>query len=310
MRLHTTTMGPSLYKRIAKNKGLYLLLLPSLILLICFSYIPMYGVLIAFKNYKTSVGIVSSPWADPIWKYFIKFFKSYQFSNTIKNTLFITGYSLLTFPIPIVLALLINQMAGNRYKKVFQTVTYMPHFISTVVVVGILNLLLSPGSGLIGHAANFFGVDAPNLLGSAGAFKHIYVWSDVWQHAGWDSIIYLAALSSVDPSLYEAASIDGANSWQKIKYIEIPMLIPTAVILLILRCGSLMSLGFEKVYLMQNDLNLLSSEVISTYVYKIGLISSQYSYSSAINLFSTLINFILLISVNRISKKITENSLW
>ncbi|WP_458785774.1 ABC transporter permease [Vallitalea sediminicola] len=300
-----------LWKRIFRNRGLYLLLLPSLILLICFNYIPMYGVLISFKDYKGSLGILGSPWADPWFKYFIKYFNSYQFVNTIKNTLVITGYSLLvSFPIPIIFALAINQMRTSKYKKVFQTVSYMPHFISTVVVVGMLNLIFSPGTGLIGNLFGLFGAEAPNLLGSATAFKHLYVWSDVWQHVGWDSIIYIAALSSVDPYLYEAASIDGASQFQKILYIDIPMLIPTAMTLLILRCGGLMALGFEKVYLMQNDLNLLNSEVISTYVYKVGMISAQFSYSSAVNLFSTIINFILLISVNKFSRKVSENSLW
>lgn len=300
-----------LWKRIFRNRGLYLLLLPSLILLICFSYIPMYGVLISFKDYKGSLGILGSPWADPWFKYFIKYFNSYQFVNTIKNTLVITGYSLLvSFPIPIIFALAINQMRTSKYKKVFQTVSYMPHFISTVVVVGMLNLIFSPGTGLIGNLFGLFGAEAPNLLGSATAFKHLYVWSDVWQHVGWDSIIYIAALSSVDPYLYEAASIDGASQFQKILYVDIPMLIPTAMTLLILRCGGLMALGFEKVYLMQNDLNLLNSEVISTYVYKVGMISAQFSYSSAVNLFSTIINFVLLISVNKFSRKVSENSLW
>ncbi|WP_461206647.1 ABC transporter permease [Clostridium sp. DL1XJH146] len=300
-----------LYKRIYENRGLYLLILPAFILLICFSYKPMYGVLISFKDYKGSLGVMGSPWANPWYKHFLKFFSSYQFSTTIKNTLGITSYSLLVgFPIPIIFAFAINQMRMSIYRKTFQTITYMPHFISVVVVVGMINLIFSPGSGLIGHVSAVLGTEAPNLLGRASAFKHLYVWSEVWQHAGWDTIIYLAALSAVDPSFYEAASIDGASQLQKIRYIDIPVLMPTAMILLILRCGGLMSLGFEKVYLMQNDLNLLSSEVIPTYVYKVGLLSSQYSYSSAINLFSTIINFILLITVNKISKRISDTSLW
>ena len=301
----------NLWKRISRNKGLYLLLLPSLIILICFCYIPMYGVLISFKDFKTSLGIMGSEWADPWYKYFLKYFNSYQFISTIKNTLILTGYNLVIgFPIPILFALTINQMRNNRYKKTFQTVSYMPHFISTVVIVGIINLFFSPGSGLIGQIFGLFGAEAPNVLGSPSAFKHLYVWSDIWQHMGWDSIIYLAALSGVDPYLYEAASIDGASRFQKIIYVDIPMLIPTAMTLLILRCGGLLALGFEKVYLMQNDMNSLNSEVISTYVYKMGINHTQYSYSSAINLFSTIINFILLISVNKFSKKISNNSLW
>ena len=299
----TGTKG-NLWRRIARNWGLYLLLLPALTLLICFTYKPMYGILIAFKEYKPVKGILGSAWADPWYKYFKKFFDSFQFKTTIRNTLVITLYSMLVmFPLPVILALGINQLKNRTYRKIFQTVTYMPHFISTVVMVGLLTLLLSPGSGLLGAVCGMLGIEAPNFLGQPSAFKHLYVWSDVWQHVGWDSIIYIAALSSVDPSLYEAATVDGATNLQKIKYVDIPMLVPTAVIMLIMRFGSLMSLGFEKVYLMQNDLNLTASEVISTYVYKIGIINVQYSYSAAINLFSTVINFILLILVNQISKK-------
>lgn len=301
----------NLWRRIARNWGLYLLLLPALTLLICFTYKPMYGVLIAFKEYKPAKGILGSAWADPWYKYFKKFFDSFQFKTTIRNTLVVTLYSMLVmFPLPIVLALGVNQLKNRTYRKIFQTVTYMPHFISTVVMVGLLTLLLSPGSGLLGAICGMLGIEAPNFLGQPSAFKHLYVWSDVWQHVGWDSIIYIAALSSVDPSLYEAATVDGATNLQKIKYVDIPMLVPTAVIMLIMRFGSLMSLGFEKVYLMQNDLNLTASEVISTYVYKIGIINVQYSYSAAINLFSTVINFILLVLVNQISKKVSDNSLW
>jgi putative aldouronate transport system permease protein len=299
-----------LWMNIRRNWGLYLMLLPAVVLLLCFTYRPMYGVLVAFKEYKPAEGILGSNWTDPWYKYLLKFFKSYQFKATIKNTLTITLYSLITFPIPILLALGINQMRNGRYKKIFQTITYMPHFISTVVIVGLITLLLSPGSGVFGAICNVLGVEAPNLMGKADAFKHLYVWSDIWQNAGWDSIIYIAALSSISPSFYEAATVDGATNLQKIRYIDIPMLIPTVVILLIMRVGGLMNLGFEKVYLMQNDLNLASSEVIATYVYKIGVINTQYSYSAAINLFSTIVNFILLISMNQISKRASENSLW
>ncbi|NIK70503.1 MULTISPECIES: ABC transporter permease subunit [unclassified Paenibacillus] len=294
--------------RISRNWGLYLLLLPAVVLLLCFTYKPMYGVIIAFKDFKPALGIMDSPWVG--FKYFEKFFHSYQFSVTIKNTVFISLYSFATFPLPIIFAILVNQLRQNRFKRVFQTITYMPHFISTIVIVGLMMILLSPGSGLIGNIYRLFGAEAPNLMGSASMFSSLYVWSDVWQHTGWDSIIYLAALSSVSPSLYEAATVDGASRWQKIRYIDIPMLIPTAVTLLILRIGGLLGVGFEKAYLLQNNLNIAGSEVISTYVYKIGLLSSQYSFSAAINLFNTVINFTLLILVNWISKKYSENSLW
>lgn len=297
------------YGRIRRNWGLYVLLLPAVVLLLCFTYKPMYGVIIAFKDYSPASGITGSPWAG--LKYFEKFFHSYQFTATIKNTVIISIYSLIvTFPLPLILALMINQMRVNRFKRVFQTVTYMPHFISTVVMVGLLLILLSPSNGLAGNIYHLFGAAAPNLMASADLFSSVYVWSDVWQHAGWDSIIYIAALSAVDPSLYEAATVDGAGRWHKIRFIDIPMLMPTAITLLILRVGGLLGVGFEKVYLMQNNLNISNSEVISTYVYKIGLLSSQYSFSAAINLFNTIINFILLILVNRIAKKFSESSLW
>jgi len=285
-----------------------LLLLPAVVLLLCFTYKPMYGVIIAFKDYSPFLGITGSPWAG--FKYFEKFFNSYQFEITLKNTLYISLYSFATFPIPIIFALLVNQMRQNRYRRFFQTVTYMPHFISTVVLVGLMMILLSPGNGLIGNLYRLFGAEAPNLMGSAGLFSSLYVWSDVWQQTGWNSIIYLAALSAINPSLYEAAKVDGASRWQTVRLIDLPMLMPTAITLLILRIGGLLGVGFEKVFLMQNNLNISGSEVISTYVYKIGLLSAQYSFSSAINLFNTVINLVLLITFNQISKKYNENSIW
>ena len=228
------------------------------------------------------------------------------------NTITLNLYSLIAgFPFPIILALMMNQIRVKRFKQTLQVVTYLPHFISTVVMVGIMLIVLSPSSGLFGNIARMFGVvDPPNLMGQAGAFQSIYVWSDVWQHAGWDSIIYIAALAAVDPSLYEAATVDGAGKWQKIKYIDIPFLLPTAVILLIMRAGNIMNVGFEKVYLMQNPLNTMVSEIIATYVYKIGIISNQYSLSAAVGLFNNVINFILLLLVNQVSKKMGDTSLF
>jgi len=296
---------------VKKNSGLYILILPAVILSFCFAYIPMYGILISFKDYRNALGIMGSPWSEPLFKHFIQFFNSFQFGTTIKNTLFISFYSLLAmFPLPIVLAIMINQMRLKTFKRIFQTITYLPHFISTVVIVGMLLIMLSPSSGLIGNIYRLFGAQAPNLMGEASSFASIYVWSEVWQRTGWDSIIYLAALSAIDPTLYEAATVDGANRWQRIWHIDLAMIMPTACILLILRAGSIMNVGFEKIYLMQNNLNLSASEVISTYVYKIGILSAQYSYSSAINLFNTLINLVLLITVNHFSRKFSETSLW
>ncbi|HML46020.1 MAG TPA: ABC transporter permease subunit [Clostridia bacterium] len=296
---------------VRQNIGVYLLLLPALTLVILFAYKPMYGVIIAFKNYKSSLGILGSPWADPPYKFFLQFFNSYQFNTTVSNTLVISFYSLLAgFPFPILVALGLNQMQAKTFKRVYQTISYLPHFISTVVMVGLILILLSPSSGLLGNLYRIFDRTAPNLMGSKNAFSSIYVWSDIWQHTGWNSIIYFATLSTIDPTLYEAATVDGANRWQKIRHIDMPMLLPTASILLILSAGNIMNVGFEKVYLMQNNLNLNVSEVLSTYTYKIGIQHQQYSYSSAINLFNTLVNLALLITVNQFSKRFSENSLW
>lgn len=299
------------WKRISRNWGLYLLLLPALVLLILFAYKPMYGVVIAFKNYKNSLGILGSPWADPLFKNFQRFFNSYQCETTIRNTLRLSLYSLAVgFPIPIILALMINQITAMRFRRTFQTILYLPHFISTVVMVGLLLIWLSPSSGLVGAFYRLLGKDAPNVMTSASGFPSIYVWSDVWQHSGWDSIVFLAALSSIDPTLYEAATVDGATRWQKMRYIDLPLLMATACIMLILRAGNLMNVGFEKVFLMQNDLNMSTSEIIATYVYKMGLRNSQYAVSTAVNLFNNLVNFVLLLLVNCVTRKLGETSLF
>ena len=298
----------TVWKRIWRNRSLYVLLVPAVVILICFTYLPMYGITIAFKDFVPAIGINDSPWVG--FKYFQQYFNSYTFSQTISNTLLLSLYTMVvTFPLPIILALLCNQMSAKRFKKFFQVSTYLPHFISTVVMCGMIILFLSPSSGIIPKLMGYFGVQMPNLMGLPGAFRHVYVWTEVWQHCGWDSIMYIAALSSVDPSLYEAATVDGANQWQKMLKIDIPMLLPTATVLLILRAGSLMSVGFEKVYLLQNNLNLTTSEIISTYVYKMGMISSQYSLSAAIGFFNNIINFALLMIVNGISNKLSDTSL-
>ena len=294
---------------IRKSLPLYLLLLPSAILLFCFAYLPLGGLIIAFKDYSPSLGIMGSPWVG--LKNFLQYFKSYQFGVTIKNTLGLSLYSILVgFPLPIALALMCNQMKAKAFKKVFQVITYLPHFISTMVMCGLILIFLSPSSGLFANLFRLIGLEFPNLMAKADAFKHIYVWSDIWQHLGWDSIIYLAALSSIDPTYYEAATIDGASTLQKIKYIDIPLIIPTAMVLLIMRAGSILGIGFEKVFLLQNTQNILASEIISTYVYKIGLQSFQYSLSTAIGLFNTLVNIIVLLLINYIAKKTTEASLF
>lgn len=301
--------GSTLWLRIRRNWGLYLLMVPAIVIFICFTYLPMYGVVIAFKDFRPALGIMGSKWAG--FKYFDRYFSSYMFSNTIINTLVISLYTIaVTFPLPIVIALMCNQMYAKRFKKFFQVSTYLPHFISTVVMCGMIILFLSPSSGVIPKLCSLIGIKTGDLMGNADAFSSIYVWTEAWQHVGWDSIMYIAALSAVDPQLYEAAVVDGANKWQKMRYIDIPMLIPTAITLFILRTGSVMSVGFEKVYLLQNDLNIGASEIISTYVYKMGLKSNQYSYSAAIGLFNNVVNFILLLSVNFIAKKMGDTSLF
>lgn len=301
--------GRFAWEPIRRNWGLYLLMVPAIIIFICFTYLPMYGVIIAFKDFRPAQGIWGSSWAG--LKYFERYFSSYMFSNTIINTLVISLYTLaVTFPLPILLALMCNQMQARRFKKVFQVSTYLPHFISTVVMCGMIIMFLSPSSGVIPRILSIFGVNIGDLMGNAGAFSGIYVWTEVWQHCGWDSIMYIAALSAVSPDLYEAADMDGANKWQKILAIDIPMLVPTMVTLFILRCGSLLGVGFEKVYLLQNDLNISRSEIISTYLYKMGLKSNQYSYSAAIGLFNNVVNFVILILVNSVSRKISDTSLF
>jgi putative aldouronate transport system permease protein len=297
-------MTTSIRRGIKKSIPLYILLLPSAVLLFCFAYLPMYGLIIAFKDYSPGLGIMGSPWVG--LKHFIKFFNSYQFGLTLKNTLSISVYGIIVgFPLPIALALMCNQIRNQKFKKVFQVTTYLPHFISTMVMCGLILIFLSPSSGIIANFFKLFDIQIPNFMASVTAFKHVYVWSDIWQHLGWDSIIYLAALSAIDPTYYEAATIDGASTMQKIRYIDLPLIISTAMILLILRAGGILSIGFEKALLLQNIQNGMGSEIISTYVYKVGMQSFQYSLSTAIGLFNTVVNFAVLLVVNWFSKKTT-----
>ncbi len=296
------------WEGVRRSAPLYLLMLPSIIIFLLFTYYPMYGIVIAFKDFTPAEGILGSPWAG--WKYFQQFFNSYQFWPTIRNTLVISFYTILvTFPLPIVLALLCNQMKALKFKKFFQVSTYLPHFISTVVMCGMIILFLSPSTGIIARLVGLLGFKLPNLMGTASAFPSVYVWTEAWQHVGWDSILYIATLSAVDPTLYEAATVDGANKWHKVIHVDLPALLPTATIMFIMRMGSVMSVGFEKVYLLQNTLNSSTSEILSTYVYKMGLISNQYSLSAAIGLFNNVINLVLLVAVNQIAKKLSDTSL-
>ncbi len=295
--------------RIWHNYELYLFLIPTIVYFILFHYVPMYGVQIAFKNFIAVKGINGSPWVG--LDHFQRFFESYQFITVLKNTLGISLYELLVaFPAPIVLALLLNQTTNERFKKLVQTVTYAPHFISVVVVVGMLYLFLSPKHGLVNLMLLGLGIDPIYFMASAAWFKTIFIFSGIWQNLGWATIIYLAALSGVNPDLHEAAVVDGATKLQRIRHIDLPSIMPTIMILLILNIGSFMSVGFEKVYLMQNQLNVDSSEIIQTYVYKAGLLNAQFSYSAAIGFFNSVVNFILLLSVNRLAQRMKQASLW
>ncbi|WP_127540541.1 ABC transporter permease [Paenibacillus illinoisensis] len=296
-------------KSLKKHWELYLLVLPPVLYLLIFKYIPMVGVQIAFKDFSVVKGIWGSPWVG--FKHFEAFFESPNFWLLIKNTIGISFYSLIAgFPIPILLALALNEIRTGYFKKTVQMVTYAPHFISTVVMVSIIILMLSPHVGVVDKLFTLLGFPMTNFMGIPEYFKSIYVWSGVWQGMGYSSIIYIAALAGVDPSLYEAAKMDGASRLRKIWHIDLPTLVPVTVIMLILSLGSIMGVGFEKIYLMQNPLNTSASEVISTYVYKVGLIGANFSFSSAVGLFNSVINLILLIIVNGISRKVSQNSLW
>jgi putative aldouronate transport system permease protein len=292
---------------------LHLFLLLPIIYIIVFAYYPMFGAQIAFKDFMPAEGIWGSQWVG--FKHFATFLKSHQFGRVVTNTLRISLYSLFAgFPLPIIFALFLNAVRNQRFKKFVQTVTYMPHFISVVVIVGMMVQIFNPVIGVYKTIYQLFGGEGypPNIMGSASSFIHLFVWSGIWQQLGWGSIIYMAALSSVDPELHEAAEIDGASRLKRIVYIDFPSILPTISILLILRVGSIMSVGFEKTYLMQNAMNLKYSEVIATYVYKVGIASghSNYSYASAIGLFNSVINCTLLILANAASRKMSYTSLW
>lgn len=297
-------------KLIKRNWILYLFLIPTLVYAAMFWYAPMYGVIIAFKNYRISKGILGSEGVGLKW--FIKFFNSPRFGETLKNTVALSLSTLaVSFPFPIILALLMNNIERPKIKKFVQTVTYMPYFISTVVLVGMLQLFFSPYGGLVNTILSWFGGAGDTyFMGRPEYFRGMYVWSNVWQTIGWNSIIYMAALSSVDQSLHEAAKIDGASKFKRVLNIDIPALMPTICIMLILNFGSIMNIGYEKVYLMQNDLNVKVSEVITTYVYKVGLINREYSYSTAIGLFNSAVNYLLVVGINKLMKKINGSGLW
>lgn len=297
------------WSRIKRDYELYLFLLPIVLIYLIFRYYPMYGVQIAFKDFTPSKGVWGSEWVG--FQHFIDFFNSYNFWTIISNTLSLSVFSLIfSFPAPIIIAIMLNQMLSKRYKKFIQTVIYAPHFISVVVLVGMLNVFLSPNSGIINHIITWFGGDPVLFLADEDWFRPLYILSGVWQETGFATIIYLAALAGINPELHEAATVDGASKWKRIWHVELPGILPTIIILLILALGNIMSIGFEKAFLMQNDLNYATSNIIPTYVYELGIQKAQYSFSTAVGLFNSVINIILIVTVNRISKKLTETSLW
>jgi len=300
-----------LFRRLKSDYQLYLILLLPLTWLIAFKYAPMYGVQLAFKKFISTKGIWGSPWVG--WDNFDKFFHSYLFERLVSNTLGISLYELVAgFPVPIIIALALHVTMRGLFRKTVQYTIYLPHFISTVVMVGIILQFLSPKIGIVNMALQWLGMEAVDFMGTPAYFKSIFVWSGIWQNAGWGTIIYLATLAGVDQSLHEAATVDGASRLRRVLHIDIPAIAPTMIVLLILQTGHIMNVGFEKVLLLQNPINLQASEVISTYVYKIGLASAaaDFSFSTTIGLFNSAVNLVLLLIVNQIARKGSETSLW
>lgn len=303
------SLGFRISREIRRNWVLYCMILPVVAYFIIFEYVPMYGITLAFKDYHVKSGIMGSEWLG--FAHFERFFNSYSFSMLITNTLGISVYSLAVgFPIPIFLAVMLNYLRNKYLKKTIQMVSYAPHFISTVVICSMLSLFTAPETGIFNIILRPFGWKDVNFLGQPAWFKSIYVWSGVWQSTGWDAIIYLSALAGVDYQMHEAAILDGASKVQRIRHIDLPTILPTIIMLFILRMGSVMSVGFEKVYLLQNDLNYMASATISTYVYEVGLINKDYSFSTAVGIFNNVVNVILLVSANRFSKQVLKESLW
>ena len=293
-----------------KNWQLWIMLLPAMLYILIFCYVPMYGIQLAFRDYDFTKGITGGAWAG--LKYFKQYFDSPMFWVTLKNTFVIAFASIVVgFPIPIILAMVINQLKNKKWKRTVQTTVYIPYFISVVVMVSILRIMLADGTGVIDgflKSLHLVGENV-NLMGSEKAFMPVYVLSGVWQTMGWNSIIFIAALSSVGAQLYDACQMDGANRWQTMIHVDLPAILPTIMIILILNMGNILNVGFDKVFLMQNSLNLGASQVISTYVYTVGIKSTQFSFGAAVGLFNTLINFVFLVVTNQLSKKVTGTGL-
>ena len=303
--------GASLKKwfgRLHKNRQLYVLILPAIISVFIFHYIPIYGVQVAFKDFRASMEIWGSPWVG--LKHFARFFEMPFFGMMIRNTLSISLYSLATFPCAVIVALLLNELRNERFKKVVQMVSYAPHLVSTVVVCSMVLIFFDKNRGLANNVLALLGRERIYFIETPKYFSSLYVWSGVWSSVGWNTIIYLAALSSISPEMIEAARIDGASQWKILWHINVPSILPTIVTLLILNTGSILSVGFEKIYLLQNPLNLDASRVISTYVYEVGMGSGQFSYSTAIGLFNNVVNVVCIVLVNQISRTVTHISMW
>jgi len=297
----------TLSSNIRKHWQLYVFLLPALAYFVIFHYIPIYGAQIAFKHYSAVKGIWGSEWIG--FDHFERFFNSYYFWLLLKNTLQINVYQLALFPVSIIVALSIHEVTRARFKRFVQLVTYAPHFISVVVISGMILVFLDPSTGIVNTIIRALGGEPVSFITEPGWFKSIYVLSGEWQNLGWGAIIYLAALAGINPELHEAAQIDGASRWHRIFHINLPGIMPTIIILFILNLGSFMNVGFEKIYLLQNPLNMEASEVIQTHVYRSGLLQAQYSYTAAIGLFNNLINFAILLTFNRLARR-SGNSLW
>ncbi len=295
-------------KDIVNNWILYVMILPVILYVILFCYVPMYGVTLAFKAYRIKDGILGSPWVG--LSYFSQFTRSYSFWNLIRNTLGISLYSLLVdFPLPIIFALMLNYLRLSKLKKTVQLISYAPHFISIVVMCGIIKLFFAD-NGPLNRLTVMLGGTTVNYLTSPAIYKSLYVWTGAWQGMGWSAIIYISALAGVDYEMHEAAIVDGATKIKRMIHIDLPSIKSTVIMLLIMRIGGLMGVGFDKAYLLQNELNLSSSEVLATYVYKMGLIRSDYSLSTAAGLFNTVINLTLIVTANTVSKKLADESLF
>lgn len=297
------------WKEVKRHRQIYVLILPALIYFAVFCYGPMYGIQLAFKDYYAMEGITGSPWVG--LQHFERFFNSFQFTKLLGNTVSLSLLQLVFgFPIPVLLALCLNYARNPKFKRFVQTITYAPHFISIVVLVGMLNIFFAINGSLVNEFLKTLGMEPILFMGKEEYFQPLFVGSGIWQNMGWNAIIYLAALSGVSPELHEAAVADGASKLRRVWHIDLPTILPTIIIMLILNFGQLMGIGFEKAFLMQNSLNIGKSEIIATYVYKIGLIDAQYGFATAVGLFNSVVNFVLLVVVNKISKKVSETSLW